>query len=385
MKFLVLGAGLMGRAAAYDLARGDDVEEVVVADQDGALAKQVALLASGDDAAPLRGVALDVSDQEAVRELMQDVHSCLSAVPYYFNVALAESAVATGTHFCDLGGNNTVVDATLALDEKARAAGVSLVPDCGLAPGQVAVIARAQVDSLDEVERLSIRVGGLPLNPEGTLRYQKFFSINGLINEYVEPVRALRKGELVVLEPLSELESLEFPAPFGELEAFTTSGGTSTLVETYRGKIQDLDYKTIRYPGHCTVIRSMYELGFFSKEPVQVGEVSLSPRDLSHDLLDAKLPRDGKDVVLVRVESLGTRNGKRIRVRHQGVFQENPAGHTAMMQTTAYAAAIVCRMMADGRIEPGGARPQERCVPTKEFLEELENRGIGLSYQEFDA
>lgn len=384
MKFLVLGAGLMGRAAAYDLARGDDVEEVVVADREGDLAREVAEGAGGEGAAPVRGVALDVTDQEAVRELMQGVDSCLSAVPYMFNLALAESCVATGTHFCDLGGNNDVVDATLALDERAREAGVSLVPDCGLAPGQVSVVARAQIDALDSVERVGIRVGGLPLEPEGTLRYQKFFSINGLINEYVEPVRALRGGELVTLEPLSEIESLEFPAPFGELEAFTTSGGTSTLVETYKGEVQDLDYKTIRYPGHGAVIRSMYEMGFFSQEPVEVGGAQVKPRDLSHDLLESNLPKEGKDVVLLRVESVGTREGKRLRLRHQGIFRENAAGHTAMMQTTAYSAAIICRMMADGRIEAGGARPQERCVPTEDFLRELTARGIGLSYEEVE-
>jgi lysine 6-dehydrogenase len=382
MKFLVFGAGLMGRAAAYDLARGADVEEVVLADQDGELAQAMAAKASDEGAASVRGVSLNVKDTASVRDLLTDIDSCLSAVPYMFNLSLAEAAVATRTHFCDLGGNNAVVDATLALNEQAQAAGVSLVPDCGLAPGQVAVIARAQIDALDEVESLGIRVGGLPLNPQGTLRYQKFFSINGLINEYVEPVRALRDGELVLLEPLSEIESLEFPAPFGELEAFTTSGGTSTLVETYQGKVQNLDYKTIRYPGHAAILRSLYEMGFFSQESRQVGGASVKPRDLSHDLLEANLPQEGKDVVLVRVESTGTRDNSRLRLRHQGIYQENAAGHTAMMQTTAYSAAIICRMMADGRIPPGGARPQERCVPTADFLQELTHRGIGLNYQE---
>lgn len=377
MKFMVIGAGLMGGAAAYDLARGDGVEEVVLADVDGDRAGRAAAAAGGDGAAPVRGIPLDVTDGDAVRAALGPVDSALSAVPYTFNLALAEAAVDARAHLCDLGGNNDVVDATLALDEKAKAAGVSLIPDCGLAPGQVAVVAAAHVEELDSVEALKIRVGGLPRDPTGALKYQKVFSVNGLINEYVEPVRALRGGELVTLEPLSHLETLEFPAPFGTLEAFTTSGGTSTLVETYKGVIADLDYKTIRYPGHGVVFRALYELGFFSRQAVSVGGVAVAPRDLSHDLLDAGLPRDGEDAVLVRVESVGEKGGERVRLRHQGVFFKNAAGHTAMMQTTAYSAAIVCRMMADGRIPVGGARPQERCVPTGEFLAELTRRGIG--------
>lgn len=377
MKFLVFGAGLMGGAAAYDLARGPDTDEVVLADFDGEQAERAAAAAGGEGACPVRALRLDVSDGAAVREALADIDSALSAVPYTFNLELAKACVETGTHFCDLGGNNDVVDATLALDAEAKAAGVSLVPDCGLAPGQVAVVAAAHFEELDEVEHLKIRVGGLPLEPTGALNYMRVFSTNGLINEYVEPVRALRGGEPVTLEPLAEVEELEFPAPFGKLEAFTTSGGTSTLVETYRGKVKDLDYKTIRYPNHAVVFRAMWELGFFSQEPLEVKGVRVKPRDVVHDLLEAGLPTEGKDAVLVRVESEGTKEGKRVRLRHQVVITENAAGHSAMMQGTAYAAAIVCRMMADGSIEKGGARPQERCVPTQAFLEALDARGIG--------
>ncbi len=378
MKFLVIGAGLMGGAAAYDLARGENVEEVVLADLDLNVATQAAQAAGGEGAAPVRGIALDVSDLDAVKKAMEGIDSSLSAVPYHFNLGLAKAAVATGTHFCDLGGNNDVVDATLALHEEAKEKGVSLIPDCGLAPGQVAVFAAAHVEELDTIESLKIRVGGLPKHPEGSLKYKKVFSVNGLINEYVEPVRALKDGEVVILEPLSHIESLEFPEPFGELEAFTTSGGTSTLVETYKDSIPDLDYKTIRFPGHGVIFRSLYELGFFSKDKIEVNGIRIAPRDLSHDLLDKNLPTEGEDSVLIRVESVGTKDGKRVRLRHQGIFYENEVGHSAMMQTTAYSAAIICRMMAEGRIEKGGARPQERCVPPKDFLQALESRGIGL-------
>lgn len=376
MRFLVFGAGLMGGAAAFDLARGEGVEEVLLADADLAIAEQAAAQAKSEGSAPLRGIQLDASDPEAVEKALEGVDAALSAVPYFYNLGLAQAAIRTGTHFCDLGGNNSVVDATLKLDPEAKKAGVSLVPDCGLAPGQVAVQVRSQVDAFDSVESVKIRVGGLPKHPEGALEYQKVFSVHGLINEYIEPVRALRDGELVTLEPLSEIETLHFPPPYETLEAFTTSGGTSTLVETMRDRVPNLDYKTIRYPGHGHVFRSMYEMGFFDSKPILVGGLEVSPRDLSHELLDARLPSGGPDLVLILVETVGEREGKRMRLKYQGVFEPNSHGHTAMMQTTAYSAAIVCRMMADGRIPAGGARPQELCVPPEAFLEELDARGI---------
>lgn len=376
MKFLVLGAGAMGSAAAYDLARGDGVDLVVVADADGARAEAVAESSRSKGSAPLQGIGLDAGDPAAVARAMKGIDGVLSAVPYFYNLRLAEAAIEAGAHFCDLGGNNTVVAQTLGLDARAKARKVSLVPDCGLAPGMVSVWVKDHFERLDKTESVKIRVGGLPVKPTGALNYMRVFSVHGLINEYIEPVVAIRKGKIVTLEPLVDREELTFPAPFGKLEAFTTSGGTSTLPETYRGKIRDLDYKTIRYPHHGVVFRSMYELGFFASEPVEVDGVRIAPRKLATALLEKNLPSRGKDAVLVRVESVGKKGGKTLRIRDQLVAYENKAGHTAMMQTTAYPAAIVCRMMADGRIPRGGARPQERCVPTGEFFAELAARKI---------
>ena len=361
---LVLGAGRMGYGAAFDLARQADVDRVTVADAMLDRAEHVAALSP-----KIRAVHLDVSDDAAVTELMRGHASAISCVNYWYNETLARAAIAAGTNFCDLGGNNTVVDAELALDAEARAKGVNVIPDCGLAPGMVAVLvahAAARFTSLDEIH---IRVGGLPQNPQPPLDYQLVFSVEGLINEYIERARIIRDGQITEVESMTEVESLEFPEPFGTMEAFQTSGGTSTLPETFLGRVRELDYKTIRYPGHCAKFKTMIDLGLCSSEAVN----GVVPRKLLGALLERNLPHDEPDVVLVRVEVKG--DGRALR--YDIIDRHDPStGLSAMMRTTAFPAAIVALMMARGQIEKKGALPQERCVPPELFMEELAARDI---------
>jgi lysine 6-dehydrogenase len=372
MNILLLGAGRMGLGAAHDFASQPDVHRVTVADMDGEKARFIA-----ERVGPkVHPVALDVTDHEAVVALMRGHAAVLSCVVYKLNVQLAKAAVEAGTNFCDLGGNNTVVDAELALDAEARAQGVNIIPDCGLAPGMVAVLVAHGIERFQSVDEVHIRVGGLPQEPKPPLDYQMVFSVEGLINEYVERARVVREGKIVEVDSMTELESLDFPEPFGTMEAFQTSGGTSTLPETYLGRVRDLDYKTIRYPGHCDKFKAMIDLGLCSSEPLAVDGQSLAPRRLFGDLLVRNLPHDEPDVVLVRVEFRG--DGKRLRYDIID-RQDEATGLSAMMRTTAFPAAIVALMMARGQIAQKGALPQERCVPPARFMEELAKRNIVVS------
>src|SRR5205823_13354745 len=140
-----------------------------------------------------------------------------------------------------LGGNNAVVDAELALDAQAKAAGVNIIPDCGLAPGMVAVLVAHGAQRFEHLDEVHIRVGGLPQNPKPPLDYQLVFSVEGLINEYIEPARIIGGGKIETVESMTELEDIEFPPPFGKLEAFQPSGGTSTLPDTFLGRVRELD------------------------------------------------------------------------------------------------------------------------------------------------
>ena len=375
MKLLVLGAGLQGGAAAFDLLRRSDIERVGVVDQDSERIERLRLRL-GDRRLAMH--AVDVADSDRVADVMQEYDACLSAVPYWFNVELTRAAIAAGIHFCDLGGNNAVVGEQLAQDAAAQDAGVTVVPDCGLAPGMANVLAAHAMRKLDDTAALRIRVGGLPLHPRPPHDYQLVFAVEGLINEYVERCIVVRDGVKLSVEPLTEIESIEFPEPFGTLEAFHTSGGLSTLARTFAGKVRDMDYKTIRYPGHAIRMRALYDLGLFDTRPVALDDdVAVQPRALTAHLMRQRLTGDGPDVVLVRVTAIGTKHGGRRRIEYEIVDHRDPNhGITAMMRCTAYPASIVLQMLASGRIVTRGVVVQERAVPPEEFIAELGQRGI---------
>lgn len=367
---LVLGAGRMGFGAVYDLAAQPDVEEVTVADVDPMRAREVAERVKHGSVRP---VHLDAHDHEAVVGLMRGHAATISCVNYWLNEQLARAAIEAQSNFCDLGGNNDVVAKELQLDGEARAAGVNVIPDCGLAPGMVAVLVAHATSRFDKLEAIHIRVGGLPQNPKPPLDYQLVFSVEGLINEYVESARIIRDGKIVTVASMTEVETLEFPKPFGKMEAFQTSGGTSTLPETFFGRVKDLDYKTIRYPGHCAKFKAMIDLGLFSSEPIKVDGMSFVPRRVFGELLAQNLPADEPDVVLVRVEV----KDRKKRLRYDIIDRYDPStGLSAMMRTTAFPASIVALMMARGQTSEKGALPQERCIPPALFMEELKRRNI---------
>lgn len=377
MKILVLGAGRMGLGAAYDLAHNSpDVSSVTVADVDGERARAVCETVGG---AKLTPAQINVEDSDKVVALMRGHDAALSCVTYFHNLRLARAAIEARTNFCDLGGNNAVVDAELALDEEARAANVNVIPDCGLAPGMVAVLAAHGAERFDEIEAIKIRVGGLPLDPKPPMNYQFVFSVEGLINEYVERARVVRGGQIVEVDSMTEVEELEFPAPFGTMEAFQTSGGTSTLPETFAGRIQTLDYKTIRYPGHCAQVKLLIDLGLASSDEIALNGVRVSPRKLLGELLVRHLPADEPDAVLVRLEFRGRVNDETRTLRYDIIdrFDERTR-LSAMMRTTAFPASIVAQMMARGETMKKGALPQERCIPPAPFVEALAVRDIRI-------
>jgi lysine 6-dehydrogenase len=379
MRMLVLGAGRMGLGAVHDLASQSDVTEVTVADADAGKARHVADRVKHGKVKP---VQIDVKDNAAVVALMRGHAATISCVNYWYNEQLARAAIAAGSHFCDLGGNNDVVARELELDGEARAAGVNIIPDCGLAPGMVAVLVAHAAARFEQLDGIHIRVGGLPQDPKPPLDYQLVFSVEGLINEYIEPARIIRDGKVAVVESMTEIESLEFPAPFQRMEAFQTSGGTSTLPDTFLGRVRDLDYKTIRYPGHCVKFKTMIDLCLCSSEPIEVNGKSVVPRRVFGELLVQNLPHDEPDVVLVRVEVSGHSGKAAKRLRYDIIDRQDPAtGLSAMMRTTAFPASIVALMMGRGQTTAKGALPQERCIPPDMFMSELSRRNIRVHEQ----
>ncbi|HVF90362.1 MAG TPA: saccharopine dehydrogenase C-terminal domain-containing protein [Blastocatellia bacterium] len=375
MKILVLGAGRMGFGAAFDLIHNSGVESVTIADVELDRAKAIAERVGGSK---LVAKQADASDYGQSVELMRGHDAAISCVTYPLNLQLARAAVEAKVNFCDLGGNNDVVAAELALDQSAREAGINIIPDCGLAPGMVSVLVAHGSERFDKLDEVHMRVGGLPLDPRPPFDYQIVFSVEGLINEYVERARVVRDGKIVEVDSMTEFELLDFP-PFGILEAFQTSGGTSTLPETFLGSIKELDYKTIRYPGHGEKFKALIEAGMMSGQEITVDGARVRPRRVLAEMLTRLLPSDGPDAVLVRVEFRGALAGRRQQLRYDIVDRYDEAtGLSAMMRTTAFPASIIAQMMARGETTEKGAIPQERCVPPGPFVEALAARNINI-------
>lgn len=396
MKLLVIGAGMMGTAAAYDMARNSSVVAVTVADSDKKRAKQSAervnKLAKRKIA---QAVTLEAGEPRKAARLMAGHDAALSAVPYFYNVGLCKAALDARCHFADLGGNNTVVKEEFGMARQAEKRGVAIAPDCGLSPGMASILAGELMRRIGgEAEALKIYVGGLPADPKPPFMYQLVFSVEGLINEYAEPAKILRKGKVATIEPLTEVETFHAPG-FPPLEAFHTSGGTSTLPETFAGKVTECFEKTLRYRGTLPAIRALYDFGLFSKDKLKVGKTEISPRELTARLMCERL--DGSnhpDVTLMRVEAHEKRPSG-LRARFGGERREgrvlsftlidrfdSKTGLTSMMRTTAWPAAVVVQMLASGEIAKRGGIRQELDVPAESFLEAMRSRGINIEYRE---
>lgn len=375
MKILVLGAGRMGFGAAYDLIHNSpDVTAVTIADSIADKAAAAAEKIGGN----ITAKHFDAADAEAAAGLMNGHDSVISCVNYWYNVPLSKAAIKARANFCDLGGNNYVVDEQLALNDAAAEAGVNIIPDCGLAPGMVSVLAMHGAAAFDAVDEIHIRVGGLPQNPRGPLQYQLVFSVEGLINEYIERARVIRGGEITEVDSMTEIEPLEFEG-FPPLEAFQTSGGTSTLPDSFLGKIKELDYKTIRFAGHCEKFKTMIDLGLCSSDEIVADLKKIAPRKVFGALLEKHLPADEPDLVLVRLEFSGTKDGAHKRLRYDIVDrQDEVTGLSAMMRTTAFPASIIAQMMAKGNVTERGAIPQEKAIDPEKFVDELRRRNIDL-------
>jgi lysine 6-dehydrogenase len=378
-RYLVLGAGMQGTAAAYDLAVRGEADEITLADRDIYIARssaeRVNRLAGRQVA---RAAVLDVTDEKALPHAMAGYTVALSAVPYRFNLGITRAAIAAGTSLCDLGGNTDIVLQQLAMDEEARRAGVTILPDCGFMPGMGNVLIAHGIRQLDRCERVDSWDGGLPVHPRGPFRYKLVFSIEGLINEYAGDCVVLRGGRRTRIPCLTELEEIEFPPPVGRAEAFITGGGISTLPWTFEGKVQHMQNKTVRYPGHCQMFAAYRELGLFSEEPIEFQGQRIVPRQFLFAMLKPLIdfPDDPEDLVVMRVRCSGVKAGRRAAVTFELMeFYDPVTGFTAMERATGFPAALAMTLIARGRVAPG-ARPAEIAVPTEDFLAGLAERGI---------
>jgi lysine 6-dehydrogenase len=377
MRMLVLGAGLQGSACAYDLLQNPDVTEVRLADLHIDRLPEFLTPYVGSRLIPTR---LDVRDAAAVRALFRQGDAVMSAIPYYFNFELARLAVESKVHFCDLGGNTEIVFQQKELHARAQDAGVTVIPDCGVAPGMVNILAQHGIAQLDHTNSVKIFVGGLPQNPEPPLNYQIVYSLEGVLDYYTTLSWVLRDGKRQQVKALSEIEKVKFPAPVGDLEAFHTAGGLSTMAFRYEGKIPTMEYKTLRYPGHAHIMAAIRDLGLLDLTPVEVKGSKVIPRDLVVATMGPRLTRPkGKDLVALRVAVDGSKNGAPKHIAFELLdYYDTARGISAMMRTTGYSLSITGQFQAcHAAGEPGVHTPDES-MPARRYIEALRARDIDV-------
>jgi lysine 6-dehydrogenase len=384
-RYLVLGAGRQGTACAYDMALYGDAEELTLADGNLIFAKKAAerlrSLLKGKKIPPIKAVAVDVQKNNLLTEALAGNDAFLSAVPYYFNPDVARAAVRAGVPMCDLGGDIDTVRQELSMHADAKSAGITIVPDCGLAPGMNNILAVYAMEAMDRCQEVQIRCGGLPQIPKPPLDYRLAFNLEGLLNNYFGKAYVLRSGKVTEIESFTDLETIVFPPPLGQCESFVTAGATSTCPWSFEGKVETYEYKTVRYPGHYEKVKLLRDLGLLDITPLIIDGVSTTPRSVFCKIAGPRIafPED-KDLVVLRVVCRGLKEGRRTEISLDLLeLYDDQTGFTAMERTTGFAASIIAIMMAKKEIMPQGVVPLEKAVSGKRFVAELAQRGIKVN------
>lgn len=375
MKIGVLGTGLMGKEVARDLANSEGIQEIGLADIDLHRAQDICYQLQS----PLMtAYQVDAKKEDELSSFMKRFDVVVNALFYTFNETVAKTGIKVGTSVVDLGGHiDHITDKVLNLDGEARAANVTIIPDLGVAPGMINILSGFGVSKLEEATSIQLYVGGIPVHPEAPLKYNHVFSMEGVLDHYTDPSEIIRDGKLITVSSLSEIEPIEF-TDFGELEAFHTSGGTSTLTQSFP-YLETLEYKTIRYPGHAEKFKLLVDLNLTKNHyDVVVDGVKISPRKVLLKVLDPIVDlKDKKDAVLLRAKIKGKNKQADTAYTYEMVtYKHEQTGVTAMARATANTISIAAQMIANGTITKIGVHPPEKIVPGAIYIQQMAKRGV---------
>ncbi len=376
-RYAILGAGRQGVSAAYDLARFGDASEIFLYDLSWSAAskgaEKVNHLAGKEIA---KGLFLDVRDTAELTRAFKGIDTVLSAVPYLYNLTITEVAIDTATNLCDLGGHTATAREILMFGESARDKGITLIPDCGMAPGLNINMAVHAMSFIEEPRELYIWDGGLPQHPKPPWNYVSLFHINGLTNEYHADACFLRNGKVTEVPCLTEIEALSFGSPLNTLEAAVTSGGLSTIPWMFEGKLEKLENKTLRYPGHWQTFEAYKRLGLFDLETVDVNGTKVVPREFFHTLLEPRISTDDiRDIGVIRTKCVGKNGGREASATVELVdTYDDHTGFTAMEKLTGWHISIIAQRAARGQL-PKGPLTVDAAMDGNTLEEECARRG----------
>jgi saccharopine dehydrogenase-like NADP-dependent oxidoreductase len=344
---VIVGAGKIGSMIAELLGGSGDYAVTMVDRSQHQLDRL-------ETSVPVSKIAADITQGDTLRKILSGKFAVLSAAPYHATRIIAEAAKAAGAHYLDLTED---VASTRAVKQLAANARTAFIPQCGLAPGFITIVAADLASRFDELNDVRMRVGALPKFPSNALNYNLTWSTDGVINEYCEPCEAIVNGQLRETQPLEELE--EFSLDGILYEAFNTSGGLGTLCETLAGKVRNLNYRTIRYPGHAAIMKAL------------LNDLRLRDRrELLKDILENAVPITLQDVVIVFVTVSGLRGGQLMQETYANKIYAAPLGgnvRSAIQITTASGICAVLDMLSAGELPQSGLIRQED-IALKPFL-----------------
>jgi len=379
--FLVLGAGKMGVVLAKDLIESGAQNRVTLLDISR---NQLERARESITSARLEVLQGDMEDEEQRKRLFKGKDLVLNALLHRHSLPTLETAVRCGVHFVDLAGEASL--ARMSYDQEARDNGVTVLSGMGLSPGITNVLVGRAVRLLEKTEKALIFCGGNPVRPRPPLDYRIVYALDSLINFYQRPALIMRHGQVEEVTPLSEVEPIGFPPDFPDMECFFTDG-LSSLLHTMKGKIHgDLYEKTVRHRGHALGFKTLQECGFFSADPVQIGDQRIIPRQVSEALLGEKMKLgEEKDVTLLRILVCGERSGVPQTHTFSMVDYGDPGRkYTSMGRTTSFPASIAAQMIVSGQVSTRGVVFPERIFDQDlfpAFMEGLRKRGVAVSYE----
>ncbi|MEM2105774.1 MAG: saccharopine dehydrogenase family protein [Candidatus Bathyarchaeia archaeon] len=376
MKVLIVGCGNIGAVAAEDLVKSMPSAKIVLADKDEERVKRVAQKIRGENVSYMQ---LDVSNKDKLVHSLEGFNLALGFLPGNLGYSLVDACIKAGKNLVDV---SYMPQNPLMLNDAAVKAHVTVVPECGLAPGISNILVGHAARRLDKVEKIHILVGGIPEKSVPPLGYVVTWSPENLVDEYTRKARIVVDGKMVDVEALSGIEEVEFPG-LGKLEAFYTDG-LRTLLSTFNG-VDEMWEKTLRYKGHAEKARLLRDLGFFEDEALDVDGVKVSPKRFTARLFQKRLCMpEVRDVVALKVEVFGLKAGRKVGYAYRLLdFYDAKSGTTAMARTTAYPASIVAQMLLEGVIKAKGVVPPEKLGMDDEFfrifLYELERREVRIT------
>lgn len=373
-KAVVLGCGLVGATMARDLA-GDCDFDVTAFDVSRANLDRL------KDCPRLKTECRDLGGPEQIKRAVADADIVVGAMPSTLGFMTLRAVIESGKPFADI---SFMVEDQTELDGLAKKHGVTVVVDCGVAPGLANIIIGHCDALLDATDRVVFYVGGLPKRPRWMYQYKAPFAPADVLEEYTRPARMVEGGQVVTKPALSEPELIEFP-PVGQLEAFNTDGLRS-LLRTI--KAPNMVEKTLRYPGHIQLMRILRETGFFSKDEIEVRGAKVRPLDVTSKLLFPLWTYEPgeEEFTVLRVIVEGRKDGRRVRHTYD-LYDEydRASGQSSMARTTGFPCVIAARLLAQGRFHEPGVHPPEdlgrREGVLEHILNELAKRGVNVTYR----